>query len=98
MDDVWRSMDVDRSMQVISGGVASNQRLRDILGEMGEQHDIAIRYPPKELCTDNGIMIAWAAIEDMNAGIDHGIRTDDPRFEEVCIVIMSSQVQSIVPN
>ncbi|KAF2173109.1 hypothetical protein M409DRAFT_49597 [Zasmidium cellare ATCC 36951] len=56
---------------VVSGGVASNSFLRHVLRAMldvrGYQH-IAVEFPPIDLCTDNALMIAWAAIEMWNAG------------------------------
>ena len=38
---------------IIAGGVAKNQRLRDIMKEL----DLPIRFAPFDLCTDNGIMV-----------------------------------------
>ncbi|KAL9098471.1 MAG: hypothetical protein Q9163_005870 [Psora crenata] len=51
---------------VVSGGVASNGYLRNVLRSFldvrGFQHT-QIAVPPIELCTDNAAMIAWAGIE-----------------------------------
>ncbi|KAI7159320.1 hypothetical protein KC349_g4216 [Hortaea werneckii] len=56
---------------VVSGGVASNSFLRHVLRSTldarGYQH-IKLCFPPIELCTDNALMIAWAAIEMHRAG------------------------------
>ncbi|GAB1725997.1 hypothetical protein NU195Hw_g5430t1 [Hortaea werneckii] len=56
---------------VLSGGVASNSFLRHVLRSTldarGYQH-IKFCFPPIELCTDNALMIAWAAIEMHRAG------------------------------
>ncbi|KAI6894190.1 hypothetical protein KC318_g10443 [Hortaea werneckii] len=56
---------------VVSGGVASNSFLRHVLRSTldarGYQH-IKLCFPPVELCTDNALMIAWAAIEMHRAG------------------------------
>lgn len=41
----------------MAGGVSANQRLR---AEMRKQTDLPVRYPPLNLCTDNGAMIAAA--------------------------------------
>jgi N6-L-threonylcarbamoyladenine synthase len=41
----------------LAGGVSANQRLR---AEMRKQTDLPVRYPPLNLCTDNGAMIAAA--------------------------------------
>ena len=48
---------------VIAGGVAANQSLRDKLKLLANEKSISLIAPPLELCTDNGAMIAWAAIE-----------------------------------
>ncbi|MEA3296312.1 MAG: tRNA (adenosine(37)-N6)-threonylcarbamoyltransferase complex transferase subunit TsaD [candidate division Zixibacteria bacterium] len=44
----------------ISGGVAANSRLRTLLGESLSRIGRRLFYPPNELCTDNGAMIAAA--------------------------------------
>jgi N6-L-threonylcarbamoyladenine synthase len=41
----------------LAGGVSANQRLR---AEMRKETDLPVRYPPLNLCTDNGAMIAAA--------------------------------------
>jgi len=43
---------------VIGGGVAANGRLRTRLDTLAQKNDYDIYYPPRELCTDNGAMIA----------------------------------------
>ncbi|KAF8972941.1 Gcp-like domain-containing protein [Flammula alnicola] len=51
---------------VVSGGVASNtflrQRLRECLVEYDRDTPYSIIFPPPHLCTDNAVMIAWAAM------------------------------------
>ncbi|HZK09831.1 MAG TPA: tRNA (adenosine(37)-N6)-threonylcarbamoyltransferase complex transferase subunit TsaD [Clostridia bacterium] len=42
---------------IIAGGVASNQRLREVLADLPAQ----VFIPPLSICTDNGAMIAGAA-------------------------------------
>ena len=53
--------------QVVSGGVASNQTLRCKLDEVVKLFDFDLFFPTPDLCTDNGVMIAWAAIERLKA-------------------------------
>ncbi len=48
---------------VISGGVASNDYIKARLLNLTELNNVKLYAPPKNLCTDNGAMIAWAAIE-----------------------------------
>jgi len=46
---------------VLSGGVAANQRLREVIGERLAKHKLKLYYPPLELCTDNAAMIGAVA-------------------------------------
>jgi N6-L-threonylcarbamoyladenine synthase len=58
---------------VVSGGVASNRYLRHVLRSILDARghkDIKILFPPIELCTDNALMIAWAALEMWHAGYE----------------------------
>jgi tRNA A37 threonylcarbamoyltransferase TsaD len=52
---------------VVSGGVASNEELRRKLREFGAKMKYSMIFPPVPLCSDNGIMIAWAGIENYNS-------------------------------
>jgi N6-L-threonylcarbamoyladenine synthase len=45
---------------VVAGGVGANQQLRIRLSQMAAQQGCQVHYPPIELCTDNGVMIAFA--------------------------------------
>ncbi|MEM0467548.1 MAG: bifunctional N(6)-L-threonylcarbamoyladenine synthase/serine/threonine protein kinase [Candidatus Thermoplasmatota archaeon] len=44
---------------LLGGGVASNTRLRDMVGTMAKDRDALFFVPEKKLCIDNGAMIAW---------------------------------------
>jgi tRNA N6-adenosine threonylcarbamoyltransferase len=46
---------------VVAGGVGANTRLRERLGQAAAQRGARVHFPPLELCTDNGAMIAFAA-------------------------------------
>ena len=46
---------------VLSGGVAANQRLREVIYERLKEHNLNLYYPPLELCTDNAAMIGAVA-------------------------------------
>lgn len=46
---------------VVSGGVSANIEMRRRLIEAARSHDACVFFPPPALCTDNGVMIAWAA-------------------------------------
>ena len=43
---------------LMAGGVSANQALRQL---MRSEYELPVRYPPLNLCTDNGAMIAAAA-------------------------------------
>jgi len=46
---------------VISGGVSANTQLREQLQTAASKRQATVFFPPLQLCTDNGVMIAWAA-------------------------------------
>ncbi len=47
---------------VLTGGVASNRRLREMLELMCRDQGASFYVPPQEFCVDNGAMIAWTGI------------------------------------
>jgi len=56
---------------VAGGGVAANSYLRSVLGDRNELRCI---FPPLELCTDNGAMVAGLAWQYLNRGERSGLR------------------------
>ncbi|HTQ71256.1 MAG TPA: tRNA (adenosine(37)-N6)-threonylcarbamoyltransferase complex transferase subunit TsaD, partial [Acidocella sp.] len=48
---------------IVAGGVAANQAIRARLAEVAGQAGKPLIAPPLRLCTDNAVMVAWAAIE-----------------------------------
>ena len=54
---------------VLAGGVGANQRIRASLKALAGQEGFDFNVPPVNLCTDNAVMIAWAAAERMGAGL-----------------------------
>ncbi|OJT11124.1 tRNA N6-adenosine threonylcarbamoyltransferase [Trametes pubescens] len=75
-----RRQDVRVRALVVSGGVASNQylreRLRVCLDTESPDERIPLDFPPPSLCTDNAVMIAWASMERFLSG-----DTDDYSIE-----------------
>jgi N6-L-threonylcarbamoyladenine synthase len=57
---------------VVAGGVGANRRLRAALDARGSASGFDVLYPPPELCTDNGAMIALAAALRLEAGLAAG--------------------------
>ncbi len=48
---------------VLSGGVASNEFIREKFKKLCEKNQLSFFVPEKKLCVDNASMIAWAGIE-----------------------------------
>jgi N6-L-threonylcarbamoyladenine synthase len=57
---------------VVAGGVAANAYLRACLARLADELDLRLIVPPPALCTDNGVMVAWAGLERLALGL-----TDD---------------------
>jgi len=55
---------------VVAGGVGANSQLRRKLLKDTHQVQAEVYFPPVDLCTDNGAMIAYAAAERINAGLE----------------------------
>ena len=54
---------------VVAGGVAANHSLRRALADLATSRDMQLAAPPPRLCTDNGVMIAWAGLERLRLGL-----------------------------
>lgn len=70
---------------LLGGGVARNQRLREMVKRMADERGAKFFAPPGDLCVDNGAMIAWTGWLMYNSGtrmkledttIDQRFRTD----------------------
>lgn len=48
---------------VVAGGVAANMAVREMLQSLADKNGLIFSAPPIGLCTDNGVMIAWAGVE-----------------------------------
>lgn len=55
---------------VVAGGVGANHRLRGRLSRQAASMGATVFFPPVALCTDNGAMIAYAAAERINSGLE----------------------------
>jgi N6-L-threonylcarbamoyladenine synthase len=53
---------------VVAGGVGANLRLREKLNAAAAKQGIRVHYPPLDLCTDNGAMIAFCGAQHLLAG------------------------------
>ena len=61
---------------VLAGGVAANVNLRARLERELRPHNIQLKYPSIEFCTDNAAMIASAAFFHLLRGEHHGLDLD----------------------
>ena len=57
---------------VVAGGVSANRHLRTALDSAAASDGFAVHYPPPELCTDNGAMVAFAGCLRLQAGEQAG--------------------------
>ena len=60
---------------VLAGGVGANLQLRNALNDKAKKDVFEVHYPPLELCTDNGVMIAFAGALRMLANNNGSTRS-----------------------
>jgi len=67
---------------LLGGGVAANKRLRNMVQIMASERGASFFVPSKDLCIDNGAMIAWLGTLMYNSGIRMKIENSiiDQRF------------------
>ena len=63
MDIFIKNKKNKKNIFVIAGGVASNMKIRENLIKLSKEKNFLPIFPPKNLCSDNAAMIAWAGIE-----------------------------------
>jgi glycoprotease/Kae1 family metallohydrolase len=72
-----RAMSQSNSKEaLLTGGVAMNTRLREMVEKMCRQRDAEAYFPPSEYCMDNGAMIAHQGLVQLQAG-DKGLDLED---------------------
>jgi N6-L-threonylcarbamoyladenine synthase/N6-L-threonylcarbamoyladenine synthase/protein kinase Bud32 len=54
---------------LLGGGVAANKRLREMVETMARDRGASFFVPTKDLCVDNGAMIAWLGLLMYNSGL-----------------------------
>lgn len=66
---------------VAGGGVAANGAIRGALTQLCAAAGLPFLAPPPALCTDNGVMIAWAGLERLRLGLCDDLRVKSrPRW------------------
>ncbi len=59
----------EKKQVLLGGGVASNNRLCNMVNIMAKERNASFFVPEKTLCIDNGAMIAWLGVLMNNSGI-----------------------------
>ncbi len=59
----------EKNQVLLGGGVAANKRLRSMVDTMAKERNAVFFVPSKDLCVDNGAMIAWLGLLMYNSGI-----------------------------
>ena len=70
---------------VLAGGVGANLQLRAALNASAKKNRFEVHYPPVNLCTDNGVMIAFAGalrmLAENNGSTTSGAFDIKPRWD-----------------
>ena len=59
----------EKSEVLLTGGVAANKRLQQMLKVIADEHDARFCVVPKEYALDNGAMIAWTGVLAHQCGL-----------------------------
>ena len=59
----------EKTEVLLGGGVASNNRLREMVRIMADERNATFFVPSKDLCIDNGAMIAWLGFLMYQSGV-----------------------------
>jgi N6-L-threonylcarbamoyladenine synthase len=59
----------EKNQVLLGGGVASNSRLREMVAIMAEERNASFFVPRKDVCIDNGAMIAWLGALMYESGV-----------------------------
>ena len=70
---ICKERNIPLTALVVSGGVAANQAIRARIESLASKNQLPFYAPPLNLCTDNGVMIAWAGYETYLMGIQHAL-------------------------
>ena len=72
----------EKQQVLLGGGVAANQRLRDMVQMMAQERNAQFFVPEKSVCVDNGAMIAWLGSVMYKSGVRMGLQdtTINQRF------------------
>lgn len=71
--EIFRDLHPADDTLVLAGGVAANRALRSRLEALALERGLRLVAPPRNLCTDNAAMIAWAGIERLRLKLSDGL-------------------------
>lgn len=63
----------EKTEVLLGGGVANNARLKEMVNIMTKERGAKYFVPTRDLCIDNGAMIAFTGLRMFNGGISHTI-------------------------
>jgi len=66
---MFRTAQPDARLLIAAGGVAANAAVRSALSARAAAGGFSLVVPPPRLCTDNAVMVAWAAQERLRLGL-----------------------------
>ena len=79
---------------VVAGGVSANKRLREKFKKVAKSKNLNIYFPPLNLCTDNGLMVAYTGYKRFSLTG----RTVDLSFEPIARIRMDKFIEKIKEN
>ena len=72
---------------VVAGGVSANTQLRKGLHDLASELEVAIKFPPLALCTDNGAMIAYAGFRRLSAAKGLEVSNEGDLLESLALPV-----------
>ncbi|KAL3912585.1 MAG: hypothetical protein SGPRY_008286 [Prymnesium sp.] len=84
-----RALEPALTCVVVAGGVAANMRVRSELANVAATAGLPMVCPPLRLCTDNGVMVAWTAMQRLRLGLgEKPLSTQaEPEMVEMCVEV-----------
>lgn len=83
---------------VVAGGVAANAVVRQAVTAVAAVYGATAAFPPPALCTDNGVMVAWAAADKLAAAGGAGAGPDALRRAGIWVSPAASPVTAHAPQ
>ena len=75
LNNIFKIINKDIKQVIIAGGVSANQYIKNNLLMICHRHNCDLITPDLKLCTDNGVMVAWAGYERYTEGLINALDT-----------------------